>query len=53
MNQDQVERGRKEKDAFFYTVVTADTKEQEFAVKRQLFLTEQGYRYHIEDLAAK
>lgn len=43
----------KESDAFFYTVVTADTKEQQFAVKRQLFLTEQGYRYHIEDRAAK
>ncbi len=43
----------KEKDALFYTVVTGDTKEQEFAVKRQLFLTEQGYRYHIEDRAAK
>lgn len=43
----------KEKDAFFYTVVTADSKEQEFAMKRQLFLTEQGYRYSIEELAAK
>lgn len=43
----------KERDAYFYTVVSADTKEQQFAVKRQLFLTEQGYRYHIEDLAAK
>jgi DNA excision repair protein ERCC-3 len=43
----------KERDASFYTVVTADTKEQQFAVKRQLFLTEQGYRYHIEDRAAK
>ena len=43
----------KEKDAFFYTVVTSDTKEQEFAIKRQLFLTEQGYRYYIEDRAAK
>jgi DNA excision repair protein ERCC-3 len=43
----------KEKDALFYTVVTADSKEQEFAVKRQLFLTEQGYRYQIQDLAAK
>jgi len=39
----------KKKVARFYTVVTADTKEQEFAMKRQLFLTEQGYRYHIED----
>jgi len=35
--------------AFFYTVITRDTKEQDFAMKRQLFLTEQGYRYHIED----
>lgn len=41
----------KAKPAIFYTVVTADTKEQEFALKRQLFLTEQGYRYHIEDRA--
>jgi DNA excision repair protein ERCC-3 len=42
----------KAKPAIFYTVVTADTKEQEFALKRQLFLTEQGYRYHIEHRAA-
>ncbi len=42
----------KEKPAVFYTVVTSDTKEQEFALKRQLFLTEQGYRYHIDDRAA-
>jgi DNA excision repair protein ERCC-3 len=35
--------------AHFYTVVTADTKEQDFALKRQLFMTEQGYRYTIED----
>ncbi|MEC8425034.1 MAG: helicase-related protein, partial [Myxococcota bacterium] len=41
----------KKKAAVFYTVVTADTKEQEFALKRQLFLTEQGYRYHIDDRA--
>ncbi|MDG1480847.1 MAG: helicase-associated domain-containing protein [Myxococcota bacterium] len=39
----------KKKAARFYTVVTADTKEQVFAMKRQLFLTEQGYRYHIEE----
>jgi len=43
----------KEARAVFYTVVTADSKEQEFAMKRQLFLTEQGYRYHIEEHAAK
>ncbi len=42
----------KEKTALFYTVITSDTKEQEFAMKRQLFLTEQGYRYHIEERAA-
>jgi DNA excision repair protein ERCC-3 len=33
--------------ASFYTLVTRDTRECEFAVKRQLFLTEQGYRYRI------
>jgi DNA excision repair protein ERCC-3 len=43
----------KKTEAYFYTVVTADSKEQEFAMKRQLFLTEQGYRYYIEEYAAK
>lgn len=38
--------------AHFYSVVTADSKEQTFALKRQLFLTEQGYRYHIEEHVA-
>ncbi len=33
--------------AHFYTLVTRDTRDQEFAAKRQLFLTEQGYRYTI------
>lgn len=33
--------------ATFYTLVSRETKEQEFAQKRQLFLTEQGYRYSI------
>ena len=33
--------------ATFYTLVSADTREQEFAKKRQLFLTEQGYAYAI------
>lgn len=42
----------KEATAIFYTVVTADSKEQEFAMKRQLFLTEQGYRYFIEERPA-
>ncbi len=35
-------------DAYFYSVVTKDTNEQDYANKRQLFLTEQGYRYQIE-----
>lgn len=39
----------KAKAARFYTLVSSGTKEQEFAMKRQLFLTEQGYRYAIED----
>jgi DNA excision repair protein ERCC-3 len=38
----------KETQALFYTVVTGDSKEQEFSMKRQLFLTEQGYRYQID-----
>ncbi|BCV24541.1 DNA repair helicase XPB [Gelria sp. Kuro-4] len=35
--------------AHFYTLTTRDTKDQEYAAKRQLFLTEQGYRYTILD----
>jgi DNA excision repair protein ERCC-3 len=33
--------------AHFYSLVSRDTCDQEFSVKRQLFLTEQGYRYEI------
>lgn len=36
-------------EARFYSIVTTDTKEQDFALNRQLFLIEQGYRYSIED----
>jgi DNA excision repair protein ERCC-3 len=35
--------------AWFYTLVTRDTIDQEFAMNRQLFLTEQGYRYEIRN----
>jgi DNA excision repair protein ERCC-3 len=35
--------------AHFYTLVTRDTREQDFAHHRQLFLTEQGYSYQIAD----
>ena len=38
--------------AHFYTIVTRDSKEGDFALKRQLFLTEQGYRYLIQDAAS-
>jgi len=34
--------------AWFYSLVSRDTNEQDFAEKRQLFLTEQGYSYRIE-----
>ena len=40
-------------DAFFYSVVTKDSNEQDYANKRQLFLTEQGYRYDIEMVEPK
>jgi len=36
------------KPAHFYSLVTADSREQEFAERRQLFLSEQGYPYRIE-----
>lgn len=36
-------------DAHFYSVVTRASREQEFAHNRQLFLTEQGYSYSIEE----
>ncbi|HXF68424.1 MAG TPA: DNA repair helicase XPB [Thermoflexus sp.] len=41
--------------AHFYTLVTRDTVDQDYAARRQLFLIEQGYRYEIleaEELSA-
>jgi DNA excision repair protein ERCC-3 len=35
--------------ARFYTLISRDTCDQEFSLNRQLFLTEQGYRYAILD----
>ncbi|HEY2012386.1 MAG TPA: DNA repair helicase XPB [Bryobacteraceae bacterium] len=35
--------------AHFYTIVSRDTVEQDFALRRQLFLCEQGYAYGIVD----
>ncbi len=37
-----------ENQAYFYSLVTRDTVEQDFALKRQLFLCEQGYEYAIK-----
>jgi DNA excision repair protein ERCC-3 len=33
--------------AHFYTLVSKDTNDQDYSANRQLFLTEQGYRYTI------
>ncbi len=36
--------------ASFYTIVSRHSCEEELALHRQLFLSEQGYRYFIEDM---
>ncbi|KAI7250108.1 hypothetical protein KC345_g11686, partial [Hortaea werneckii] len=36
--------------AYFYTLVTGDSREQEFALRRRMFLTEQGYEYAVRML---
>ncbi len=38
----------KKRSSFFYSLVSRYTVEESFALNRQKFLTEQGYRYHIE-----
>ncbi len=38
----------KERNSFFYSLVSRHTVEETFALNRQKFLTEQGYGYHIE-----
>ncbi len=38
--------------AVFYSVVTLGSRDQDFAQKRQLFLTEQGYAYEIVESQA-
>jgi DNA excision repair protein ERCC-3 len=35
-------------EAWFYTIVTDDTSETEYAARRQMFLLEQGYQYELE-----
>ncbi len=39
-----------ENQAHFYTLVSHDTVEQDYALNRQLFLCEQGYAYEIVNL---
>src|SRR5262249_32268543 len=39
-----------ENQAHFYSIVSRDTIEQDFALNRQLFLCEQGYEYRIVTL---
>lgn len=35
--------------SYFFSIITNDTKEEDFSHKRQLFLTEQGYHYELLD----
>lgn len=35
--------------AHFYTIITRDTIDQDFSANRQLFLTERGYKYEIQN----
>lgn len=45
----RVLRPKEENRAYFYTLVSKGTKEEEWAQKRQMFLVEQGYQYKILD----
>lgn len=38
----------KQRNAYFYTLVTSYSPEEDYARQRQRFLTEQGYSYYIE-----
>jgi len=38
---------RNENYAYFYSITTRDTKDQDYSANRQLYLTEQGYKYKI------
>ncbi|MFD1396590.1 DNA repair helicase XPB [Kroppenstedtia eburnea] len=40
---------KEENEAYFYTIVSRDTLDQEYARNRQLFLMERGYRYAVAD----
>jgi DNA excision repair protein ERCC-3 len=38
----------KQRNSYFYTIVSRLTVEEEFAANRQKFLAEQGYKYSIQ-----
>ena len=42
-------RPKKDNKAYFYTIVSQNTIDQDYAMKRQLFLIEQGYKYRIKE----
>ncbi len=49
-------RPKEEGRAYFYTIVSRETVDEEYSAKRQIFLTEQGYKYtiiNLEDLNEK
>ncbi|MCI0651210.1 MAG: DEAD/DEAH box helicase [Planctomycetes bacterium] len=41
------------RSAHFYSIITRDSVDQEFAAKRQRFLMEQGYQYEVEEAEAE
>jgi DNA excision repair protein ERCC-3 len=45
----RVLRPKGEKEAKFYHIVTAASVDEEIARKRQRFLVQQGYRYHVNE----
>lgn len=44
-------KSERHRNAHFYSLISNETVEEEFASNRQRFLTEQGYSYHIEHWA--
>ncbi|MDR2210778.1 MAG: DEAD/DEAH box helicase [Spirochaetaceae bacterium] len=45
-------RPKKNKNSYFYTIVSRSTVEEDFAANRQKFLAEQGYHYSIQHWTA-
>ena len=42
----------KEEESHFYTIVSKDTVEEDYNFNRQQFLTDEGYKYEITEMAA-